>query len=405
MEYEIGLVEAVKRNLAWFQHSGVMVPENGTWGVAERLSVAQGPALEKMLREFPAWTQRAGCHVLEQRRADCNFEAALLFLSAAECGIVPEAAAIGENLLDFLYFRSGLLNRYDEAFPAGSWNWSHIKWRDVVYFDDNAWCVFIPLAVAGLRPQLDAKYELRKWAVTLAHSLAAAMARTFGAENPDAPGVWGDPRGQWRGRLEKPHWGSLATLALSRAFSAEPNPKFHAEIRRYHDYLAGMLDTLTVSECTYALMGAAEAFKTFGEPGDEKLMKHAAERILAKLDPATGTLPAEHEEAPKGKRLVDTIYTVNWSLLALQMAAQLTGDRRIVAAKEKQIKLLLAIQDRSDSDLFRGSWRGMFDLDAGQWGGGDCYEGGAGSIYTGWTNAPIGLGLLLESQKKSLLDL
>ncbi|NCC62874.1 MAG: hypothetical protein EOM12_18620 [Verrucomicrobiae bacterium] len=145
MKCEVGLIEAVKRNLAWFQHSGVMVPASGIWGVAERLSAAQGPALERMLHEFPAWTQKAGCHVLEQRRADCNFETALFFLYAAECDVMPEAAAIGENLLDFLYFRSGLLNRYDEAFPAGSWNWSHIKWRDVVYFDDNAWCVFIPL--------------------------------------------------------------------------------------------------------------------------------------------------------------------------------------------------------------------------------------------------------------------
>jgi hypothetical protein len=35
-------------------------------------------------------------------------------------------------------------------------------------------------------------------------------------------------------------------------------------------------------------------------------------------------------------------------------------------------------------------------------GGGDRYEGGAGSIYSGWTNAPIGLAFLMESSGTSL---
>lgn len=399
------LTDAVKRNLEWFRRSGVMAPADGSWGVAERLSVARGEALEKMLREFPAWTRTPEGYVLEQRRADCNFETALLFLYAGECGVSPDARKTGENILDFLYFRSGLLNRYDKAFPAGSWNWSHIKWSDVVFFDDNAWCVFIPLAIAGRHPELDAKYDLTEWALTLADELVPAMRRSFGADNPDAPGTWGDPERRWRGRLELPHWGSLVTMALSRAFLVNPAPSYREEVRRYHDYVAGALDGFTVSEHAYALIGAAEAFRAFGDPADRALAERATELILSKLDPATGNIPAEHYEAPKGKHLADTIYTLNWSFLALQMAAKLTGDPQIAAAKAKQAELLLAIQDRTDSDFFRGCWRGMFDLDARSWGGGDCYEGGAGSIYTGWTNAPISLGLLLESRNSSLLEL
>ena len=38
----------------------------------------------------------------------------------------------------------------------------------------------------------------------------------------------------------------------------------------------------------------------------------------------------------------------------------------------------------------------MYDMETGSWGGGDCYEGGAGSIYTGWTNAPISIVIALE---------
>ena len=87
------------------------------------------------------------------------------------------------------------------------------------------------------------------------------------------------------------------------------------------------------------------------------------------------------------------------------MAAELTRSEAVAAAKRKQAELLLSIQDRSDSDFFRGCWRGMYDLTTRSWGGGNCFEGGAGSIYTGWTNAPISLGLLLESRRSSLLDL
>lgn len=343
--------------------------------------------------------------MLEQRRADCNFEAALLFRIAAEYGIAEEAGRIGEKLLDYLYFRSGLLNRCDPAFPAGSWNWSHIKWRDVVYFDDNAWCIFIPLALADRSPELDAKYDLWNWALILADSLVPAMRRTFGAENPQEPGTWRDPEQRWHGRLELPHWGSLAAMALSRAFLCRPAPDYREQVRRYHDYLAETLEAFTVSEHAYALLGAATAFRAFGEAADRALAERAANLILSKLDPETGNIPAEHYEAPKGTHLVDTVYTVNWSFLALQMAAKLTGDAQIAAAKEKQLELLLSIQDRSESAFFHGCWRGMFDLHAGRWGGGDCYEGGAGSIYTGWTNAPIALGLLLESRNGSLLDL
>jgi hypothetical protein len=43
-----------------------------------------------------------------------------------------------------------------------------------------------------------------------------------------------------------------------------------------------------------------------------------------------------------------------------------------------------------------------YDSRIGSWGGGDLFEGGGGSIYTGWTNAPIALNLLFENQKKSM---
>ena len=72
-------------------------------------------------------------------------------------------------------------------------------------------------------------------------------------------------------------------------------------------------------------------------------------------------------------------------------------------AFSKLLNLTLNIQDDSPEKQFAGCWRGMFDLESGTWGGGDCYEGGAGSIYSGWTNAPIAWTMAFEILKTSLL--
>lgn len=42
-----------------------------------------------------------------------------------------------------------------------------------------------------------------------------------------------------------------------------------------------------------------------------------------------------------------------------------------------------------------GSWQGMYDISLCRWAGGDRYEGGANSIYTGWTNTVIALAMLM----------
>ena len=71
------------------------------------------------------------------------------------------------------------------------------------------------------------------------------------------------------------------------------------------------------------------------------------------------------------------------------MAELLPEKPEYRAAFEQSARLLIDIQDSESNPVFKGCWRGMYDLKAGEWGGGDCYEGGAGSIYSGWTNAPI----------------
>jgi len=118
-----------------------------------------------------------------------------------------------------------------------------------------------------------------------------------------------------------------------------------------------------------------------------------------RIEPETGNIPAEHYESPCGPLLVDTIYTLNWVLLGLQTFLPVSlpeDEKKFRTAYEKMLSLVLRIQDKSPERQFNGCWRGMYDLNTNSWGGGDSYEGGCGSIYSGWTNAPIGIVLASE---------
>ena len=118
-----------------------------------------------------------------------------------------------------------------------------------------------------------------------------------------------------------------------------------------------------------------------------------------------GNLPSEHFEAPNGPYLVDTIYTANWTLLGFVSLTGWLHAPEYLQARDRLARLLADIQDTSAHPAYCGCWRGLFDLEARTWGGGDCFEGGAGSIYTGWTNAPITIALLLVHHKLSICDL
>ena len=69
----------------------------------------------------------------------------------------------------------------------------------------------------------------------------------------------------------------------------------------------------------------------------------------------------------------------------------LTNSKKYCNARDKVLDLLMNIQDQSQEPYLHGCWRGMYDMNKKQWGGGDFYEGGSNSIYTGWTNAPISI--------------
>ena len=389
------LTAALRANLGWFERSGVMVPADGLWGVAERIALRGNSSMDRIYRSFPAWTEFAGHSVIEPRRADCNFEAALLFLLAAEVFKSKRRRGVAVNILDFLYCRSGLLNRFpaDETL-LGAWFWSHVK--RTIWFDDNSWNCMVPLLISEKYPELDRKYALEKWALTLADSLAAAFKTHFQPAEGFKP--------VWDGNLELPHWGALVCMALSKAYTVSPKPEYRKAIERHHAHLDANKGSFIVSEQAYAMLGSACCHAALKDGKFKRLAEYFGDSLIARMDPATGNIPAEHREAPVGPHLADTIYTINWALLGFQNLHAVSPKSKYREAFLKLLALLLRIQDKSPGRHVHGCWRGMYDLNIGAWGGGDCYEGGANSVYTGWTNAPIASCIAFEVLGASLAN-
>ena len=96
-------------------------------------------------------------------------------------------------------------------------------------------------------------------------------------------------------------------------------------------------------------------------------------------------------------------FPLNWATLGLYHA-WLLFDREPVyrSALDRSLTFLERIQDRSGALYFDGCWRGSYDTQRGAWGGGNRWEGGQDSIYSGWTNAPLALAFLFDLTGQSL---
>lgn len=393
--------QALLKNLNWFEQSGVMLPNDGIWGVAERVAVAKNnEAIEKMYASFVAWTPHGDYSIIEQRRADCNFEASYLYLLAYEVFGDQKYLKIAANLLDFLYYRSGLLWRNEDQYPRGSWNWSHIKRSSDVYFDDEAWCVFLQLEIAKRYPEFEKKYNMKHWAMVLADELCSASIRVMRACRNEENWVDSEEK-KWLGSLQLPHWGSLAVMAIARAYGEAPKQEYLDFLREYDAYLNEKPEQFNVSEFSYAMIGSCAAYRYTGLADFLTSARRFGDLVVGKMR-ENGNIPAEHYEAPKGEHLVDTIYTANWALLGLQALSAI--DEKYTEAYKKLQSLIIRIQDRSSEPQFAGCWRGMFDMNQQTWGGGDRFEGGAGSIYTGWTNAPISWVFAMDLLNRNLFE-
>lgn len=378
------LKTSLNATVSWFMDSGIMHPADGSWGVAERLVTPDNKALDMVLSAFPYHTRFHDAYVLNHRRPDCNFETAWLFTTAAQALNRPALTRVTENILDYLFRRSGLLNKSYPDFPPGVWEWSSQNLKNQFYFDDNGWNCLIMFMLAKKFPELDRIFKLRHYASALAGSLAHGLQSQF-FEKSEKMTITGKP--------ELPHWGSLACMAIAAGAAITGNEKWSETVIRYHQYLDSELEKFNSSELAYIMVGGTITAKAMGNSYVLKVTERAAGKLLDKMESETGNIPSEHYEIPNGSNLADLVYTVNWAHMGFYLAAAATQKASYNEAFIRLTEMLIKIQDRDPSPRFRGCWRGLYDFNLKQWGGGDLHEGGSGSIYSGWTNAPIAISI------------
>lgn len=396
---------AVRRNIEWFQRSGVMRPADGFWGVAERIAVvADNEAAEHILRAFASHTRLAdGVVALEHRRADCTVQTALLFDLAAEALKEPALKAVADNLLDYLLRRSCLADTDPKSPTSGIWGWANPAYLKNFWTDDNSWVAMVLLLLARRgRPELRAPGIAAARAL---HKHCAAFLEHTRVKGKDAP-VGNDPV---LGLRLNPHWLGLVTMACAHAAEADSETDYAPFVRDYHRIVMSgppVYDRRSVeaartglpwavSEYAYLALTSSVCAARFQMPEVRDIAREAADLLLKHQAP-DGHFRSEHYETPAGEHLADMIYTQNWATLGLYHAAKALDSAAYRAAFERSAEFLMRIQDASPQPWFRGCWRGLYDTRANAWGGGDRYEGGQGSIYSGWTNAPISIALVLE---------
>jgi hypothetical protein len=214
----------VRRNIKWFQNSGIMRPSDGFWGVGERIVVAGGnEALEKINKWFYCQTRLDhDVVVLEHRRADCNFETALAFDLAAEALGDAGLKTIANNLI-------GLRHVKDGAPTRDLWGWSMPLSSQDCWTDDNSWVTTLLLVLARRgRPELkDAGIAAGR---ALDRSLRPVVehlrrhGKDVRLEKEPLPGS-----------LLSPHWFGLVTMALAHAAAADPVTDYTDFVTTYYE--------------------------------------------------------------------------------------------------------------------------------------------------------------------------
>jgi hypothetical protein len=388
-----------------------MRPSDGFWGVAERVVLLPGNAArDEIDRGFPFQTRLStDATVIEARRPDCNVETACLFDRAADMLGDPGLRTVATNILDFLFHRSTLRDRSSGSPFSDLWLWAQPAPRPTYWSDDMAWVITILCTMARR-----GRSELAAPAIATARRLHAMVPSYF--DDVERLGFDHQPSEDVvQGIRMNPHWIGLLTMAFAHAQAADPDTDFSDVVHRYYaSYVlrgppafdgasrrAAHRHPWSVSEYAYLSLTASICARFFDDDAARAALKKSV-AILLECQSDQGHFPSEHYEAPGAPNLVDLVYTQNWATLGLLHASRALDDAACERAVERSLELLAGIQDTSPQPWLAGCWRGLYDVSAGRWGGGDLSEGGANSIYSGWTNAPIALAFLFSATGESL---
>ena len=378
-------------------------------------------------------------------RADCHGEAAMvLALHALLAGDandgVARSRAVATNLLDFVYFNSGMHRGVfgDPSHPAfGLVAWGDVApaWTIATYGDDNARTLLGTIAAAACLGS-------DRWDEAALKGLLANLRTTgrfgFRGDRIDVPDL---TRNGWK------HYHDADTVNPAANFEAYPWAAFlwayrHTGEREFLEKArTGIGKMMEVyprrwrwadnTERARMLLPLAWLVRVDDTPQHRQWLKTVATDLL-KNQHACGAIrehlggdgkggghyvvPASNAaygttETPliqqNGDPVSDQLYNTGFALIGLHEAVAATGDPEIKEAEDRLAAYLTRIQTRSGAvPYLDGAWFRAFDYEKWEcWASSADMGWGAWSVEAGWAPAWAAAALGLRAKDTSLWEL
>jgi hypothetical protein len=370
-------------------------------------------------------------------RADCNAESAMVLALDGLINRRNRSAIIASNLLDFVYFNSGMCQgvRADPHHPAfGLIGWGDIApaWLVANYGDDDARTMLGTAVVSAC-------LNNHRWDERLMRALLANFRTTgklgFRGDRIDLPAL---EQNGWKmyHRAEtvdySPHFESYlwacylwayhqtgfrpfldrSRTAISMTMEVYPDQwRWQDNLERAHMLLclAWLVRVEDTAEHRGWLSKVAGDLLADQQPSGvihERLgAVHGGHyRVpMRNEDYGTGETPLLQEN---GDPVSDQLYTTGFALLGLHEAVGATGDEKLKCAEDKLAEFLCRIQTRSKKfPYLNGTWFRAFDDRRWEaWASSADTGWGAWSIESGWGQAWIAAVLGLREKHTTVWE-
>jgi hypothetical protein len=370
-------------------------------------------------------------------RSDCNTESAMVLAMHARTGGDKASENIAKNLLDWVYFNSGICKgvRGDPTHPS----FGHIAWGDVSpawlvgnYGDDDARCILATIAAS-------AAVKDERWNEHVLRSLLANLRTTgkfgFRGDRIDVPALeqYGWKHFQDAATVNySPHFEAYLWACNLWAYARTKEPAFLEKTKtaigmtmaaypdkwRWGDniersrmllplaWLVRVEDTAEHRQWIQTVAG--DLLKNQVECG--AIQEHYAHAggghfQIPKSNEAYGTGETPLIQA-NGDPACDQLYTTGFALLALREAVGATGDPKLREAEDKLAEFLCRVQVRSEKlPWLDGTWFRAFDFKKWDYWSSSADAGwGAWSVEAGWAQAWTAATLALRMERTTLWD-
>jgi len=441
---------AFARAAAWFGHShllvhpsekvrlyGALAAGQETTGAA-RPGAPEGDGSLGILEGYASGILHDGNQLRRlPLRADCNLESAMVFALDSRLNRHQHSALIASNLLDFVYFNSGMCQgpRNDPQHGAfGLIGWGDVApaWLVANYGDDNARAM-LATAVSA------AAMKTTRWDERLMRALLANLRTTgklgFRTDRIDMPALekngW-QPYYQGEPINYAPHFESYLWACYLWAYQ---HTDFQPFLQRARTAIAMTMkaypdrwrwqDNL---ERAHMLLCLAWMVRVEDTPEHRKWLSQVAGDLLASQQPSgaiherLGRVHGGHYQTPQrnedygtgetplvqqnGDPVSDQLYTSGFALLGLHEAFGATGDARYQDAEDSLASYLCRIQTRSEKfPYLDGTWFRAFDDHRWEaWASSADIGWGAWSLESGWAQAWTAALLALREQDTTVWD-